>query len=297
MKFTKEEAFEKLKGILTNNGKKTLRMSEKSIEKQLENLMPLVANEEMELSDFVEKVKNTFSVMNSNAEKDNADFVKEWEKNHPASEHPKDEPKKDDEPSDAMAALFPDIPIVIDRFHVIKELLKVLEHIRKGISCKIKEQKERASLKNNRFLILASSENLTEVQYKRIQELFKEYPQFETPYLLKEAFRSIYATAKTKTEAEKMYKEWCESCHEENIMEFDGFMATVSNWHDEIFAYFDLSGDNRTNTQTESLNNRIKEIAGNGRGYSFDILRDKAVFMKETTRPYGHFDFTAFDNE
>lgn len=104
MKFTKEEAFEKLKGILTNNGKKTLRMSEKSIEKQLETLMPLVANEEMELADFVEKVKNTFSVMNSNAEKDNSDFVKEWEKNHPAPKPPKNETPNDDEQS-AMAAL------------------------------------------------------------------------------------------------------------------------------------------------------------------------------------------------
>ena len=105
MKFTKEEAFEKLKGILTNNGKKPLRMSEKSIEKQLENLMPLVANEEMELADFVEKVKSTFSVMNSNVEKDNADFVKEWEKNHPVTETPKNDPPKNDEPSDAMGAL------------------------------------------------------------------------------------------------------------------------------------------------------------------------------------------------
>lgn len=198
---------------------------------------------------------------------------------------------------DAVASLFPDIPIVIDRFHVIKELLKVLESIRKGLSRKIKEQKERASLKNNRFLILGSSENLSEVQYKRIQELFNDYPQFEVPYLLKESFRSIYATAKSKTEAEKLYKEWCDECHEENITEFDRFMATVDNWHDEIFAYFDLSGDNRTNAQTESLNNRIKEIAGSGRGYSFDILRDKAVFMKETTRQYSHFDFNDFDME
>lgn len=198
---------------------------------------------------------------------------------------------------EAVATLFPNIPIVIDRFHVIKELLKVLERIRKGISSKIKEQKERASLKNNRFLILTSCEDLTEVQYKRIQELFEDYPQFETPYLLKEAFRSIYATAKTKTEAEKMYKKWCESCYEENITEFDGFMATVSNWHDEIFAYFDLTCDNRANAQTESLNNRIKKIAGEGRGYSFDILRDKAVFMKETTPSCGHFDFNNFDTE
>lgn len=104
MKFTKEEAFEILKGILTNNGKKTLRMSEKSINKQLESLMPLIANEEMELNDFVEKVKDTFGVMNSNTEKDNSDFVKQWEKDHPVA---KPYPVKNDDPNpdDAMAKL------------------------------------------------------------------------------------------------------------------------------------------------------------------------------------------------
>lgn len=106
MKFTKEEAFEKLKGILTNNGKKTLRMSEKSINKQLESLMPLIANDDMELDDFVSKVKDTFSVMNSNAEKDNSDFVKQWEKDHP-TKPTNPEPPKDNEPKhdDAMAKM------------------------------------------------------------------------------------------------------------------------------------------------------------------------------------------------
>ena len=100
MKFTKEEAFESLKGILTNNGKKPLRMSEKSVNRQLESLIPLIANDDMELNDFVAKVKDTFSVMNSNAEKDNSDFVKQWEKDHPQvnPEPPKpNEPAPDDD--------------------------------------------------------------------------------------------------------------------------------------------------------------------------------------------------------
>lgn len=105
MKFTKEEAFEKLKGLLTNNGKKDLQMSERSVNEQLEVLMPLIANEEMGLDDFIGKVKASFEVMNSNAKKDNSDFVKEWEKNHPVTERPKNEPAQNNEPSDAMAAL------------------------------------------------------------------------------------------------------------------------------------------------------------------------------------------------
>lgn len=105
MKFTKEEAFEKLKGLLTNNGKKDLQMSERSVNEQLEVLMPLIANDEMELDDFIVKVKTSFEVMNSNAKKDNSDFVKEWEKNHPVTEPPKNDPPQNNEPSDAMAAL------------------------------------------------------------------------------------------------------------------------------------------------------------------------------------------------
>lgn len=105
MKFTKEEAFEKLKGLLTNNGKKDLQMSERSVNEQLEVLMPLIANAEMELDDFIGKVKTSFEVMNSNAKKDNSDFVKEWEKNHPVTEPPKNDPPQNNEPSDAMAAL------------------------------------------------------------------------------------------------------------------------------------------------------------------------------------------------
>ena len=105
MKFTKEEAFEKIKGLLTNNGKKDLQLSERSVNEQLEVLMPLIANEEMELNDFIGKVKSSFEVMNSNAKKDNSDFVKEWEKNHPVTEPPKNDPPQNNEPSDAMAAL------------------------------------------------------------------------------------------------------------------------------------------------------------------------------------------------
>ena len=57
MKFTKEEAFEKIKGLLTNNGKKDLQMSERSVNEQLEVLMPWIANEEKECTDFIRKVK------------------------------------------------------------------------------------------------------------------------------------------------------------------------------------------------------------------------------------------------
>ena len=116
MKFTKEQAFEILRSNPTNRGKKTLRMSEKSINAQLDTLIPLVANDEMELNDFIEKVKPTFATMNSNAEKDNSDFIKQWKEQHP-EQNP--DPKNTEPPKPAPEN--PEIKAMMDRIAALEK--------------------------------------------------------------------------------------------------------------------------------------------------------------------------------
>lgn len=121
MKFTKEQAFEILRSNLTNGGKKTLRMSEKSINAQLDTLIPLVANDEMELNDFIEKVKPTFATMNSNAEKDNSDFIKQWKEQHPdPSPDPSPDPNKPD-PTKPITTNNPEIKAMMDRIAALEK--------------------------------------------------------------------------------------------------------------------------------------------------------------------------------
>lgn len=107
MKFTKEDAFESLKRELTNNGRKTLRMSEKSLDKLTESLMSEFADDETGLPDFVSKVKGLLEVFNSNIEKDRSDFIKQWKEEHPESEPPKsaETPKKEESENPEMKAL------------------------------------------------------------------------------------------------------------------------------------------------------------------------------------------------
>ena len=71
-------------------------MSERSIDAQLDALIPLIANDDMELDDFIEKVKSSFTVMNSNVEKDNSDFVKKWEREHKKNDDDGDDGKATD---------------------------------------------------------------------------------------------------------------------------------------------------------------------------------------------------------
>ena len=76
-------------------------MSEKSLQKQLETLIPLIADEDMELEAFVEKVKPSFDVMNSNAEHDRSSFIKKWNDEHKEKSE-EEEGNKEDEATKAL---------------------------------------------------------------------------------------------------------------------------------------------------------------------------------------------------
>ena len=69
MKFTKDDARKELSTQMTAKGEK-LNLSERSLNEQLDALIPLVANEEMELADFVTKVLPIFKTADANVRND-----------------------------------------------------------------------------------------------------------------------------------------------------------------------------------------------------------------------------------
>ena len=83
MKFTTEQAIEKLKAYLTNDGKKPLRISDRTLKEHVENLAALVADEEMELDDFFTKVKSSFDSINANVGDDVSKAIKDYKENNP----------------------------------------------------------------------------------------------------------------------------------------------------------------------------------------------------------------------
>lgn len=58
----------------------------------------------------------------------------------------------------------------------------------------------------------------------------------------------------------------------------------MERWRTEVFAYFECG---ITNAVTENRNSLIKTIYRNGRGYTFDVIRAKALLappLPNTTR-------------
>lgn len=107
MKFTNEQAFESLKSELTNKGRKTLRMSERTLKALTDNLVNKLADEEMGLPDFVETALDFLNPVNDNIGKDKSDFVKNWEKEHPTDPKSVETPPTEPKPTDnsELAAL------------------------------------------------------------------------------------------------------------------------------------------------------------------------------------------------
>lgn len=110
MKFTEEEAYKELVAQMTSKGE-TLQISERTMKAMLKRYYSKFANDETELSDFVKDNIDDFKEVDGQTRKDNADFIKNYQKANPIKkeEHidkPNNEPKSELETLMAeMAAL------------------------------------------------------------------------------------------------------------------------------------------------------------------------------------------------
>ena len=179
---------------------------------------------------------------------------------------------------DAVTSELPGVPMIIDKFHVIKHLNEALDSIRKQEQDKL-TAKERTHTKRNRWLLLTNKDDLKGMDVFKLQDLLYSFPQFKEPHQLKEDFRDIYK-AGDRDSAELMFEEWAEKACK--YKQYKAFIEMVNNWHTEIFNYFDYE---YTNAATESLNRVSKEVSAKGRGYKFEVLRAKMIYATTASKP------------
>lgn len=101
MKFTKENAYKELVAKMTAKGEK-LNLSERSINEQLEKLITLIANDETELVDFIEKSLPFFKTADANVRNDVSVGIKDYIDKNPKVEEPKPQEPKSQEGNEEM---------------------------------------------------------------------------------------------------------------------------------------------------------------------------------------------------
>ena len=175
---------------------------------------------------------------------------------------------------DAARLVLPNAVPVIDKFHVVKMANEAVESARKALRETL-SAKQRKGLLHDRFLLLKRRSSLTDQQHFILEGWTLNYPSLAHVYEAKEAFYEIY-DYQTRAEAELAYDDWKAGIPSGVRGYFGDLVRAMDNWHQEIFNYFDHPV---TNAYTESINNQIKTIYRQGRGYSFEILRARALFV------------------
>lgn len=187
---------------------------------------------------------------------------------------------------DAAQAVFPGLPVVIDKFHLVRMANRAMDDVRtelaKGeVKAVGRDWMRRKSLLRMRY------KNLDERGRFNLQMWLDNEPDVATAYRLKEAFYDIY-DAPNRADAADSLDAWRKSIPAEmkkGKKSFQPLLTSTRNWREEMLNYFDHP---ISNGYTEALNGVAKVINRSGRGYSFEVLRARLLFMnKGRSQPRG----------
>lgn len=177
--------------------------------------------------------------------------------------------------------VLPNAVIVIDKFHVIQEINRCVDNVRKDLQNHYRSQGyDIRVFKQSRTLFMTNWEDLSHYATDKLNDWFMRFPELYEAYMVKETFRDIYANAKSYIEASKMFNDWLNA-----VPDWERFRAmknTFADRKEHIINYWKYQW---TNAYTESVNNSIKKIEKAGRGYKFDVLRDRCILSINNPAP------------
>lgn len=180
---------------------------------------------------------------------------------------------------DAARIVFPGLPVVIDKFHLVKKANEGLEAVR------IKVQREkpkpvRVAWKRSRKLLLMRYSRLNDKGRLNLDMWLDNEPEVGQAYWLKERLFNIYSMP--KDEAIAAFDSFPDEVPASMKKEFNDLTRAMRNWRTEILNFFDYP---ITNGYTEAFNGVAKVMNREGRGYTFSNLRARLLVKNPRLLP------------
>lgn len=194
----------------------------------------------------------------------------------------------------AVKELIPSAMVVIDRFHVVSHISTATQSAKKQIVENLKvsvkamppgPDKDRKlqllrDLGKDSYLFKFGKKKIEKSTQRQefLLQLCNEFPELRDLYTVKRNAERIYEDATTAEDAMNLFDVFKKSIPKNDpaYQEFHKFENMFIHWNKEILNYF-RSGKQFTNAATEGLNNQIKMINNEGKGYSFETLRAKCI--------------------
>lgn len=165
----------------------------------------------------------------------------------------------------AVIEVFPKrVKIVIDRFHVMKNLNEALTKCRREIQRGMSKE-DRDELKGLRWVLVKNEANLDDEEKAKLKTMYRKCPELRTCHKLKEEFRSIFEEETNRSKAKTRLQAWKRRVKKTGLKSLDGFLSTLDNWQEWILNYF--SSGKITNGVVEGINNKLKLIKRRAYGY------------------------------
>lgn len=165
----------------------------------------------------------------------------------------------------AVKELFPNAITTVDKFHVISNCETALDNVRRReASCREKRKYEKLS--KTKYIWLKNSENLTDKQRKKLEELLEvEYLDTVKAYDMKLRLQDFYSSHDAYDERlcydfEDLVLSLCNCA----IHEMNKFGQMLARNAVEILNYFETK---RTNAILEGFNSKISIIKNRARGF------------------------------
>jgi transposase len=168
--------------------------------------------------------------------------------------------------------MLPGVPVVVDKFHVVRMANYCMERVRIRLQKK-RVKKERALWLQSKHVLNRRNATLKDKDRLNLDIWLANEPELAAAYALKEAFYAIYDLPKAKAAA--AFDAYPATVPPMLKHDFKVLLTAMKNWRTEILAYFDHP---ITNAYTEAVNGVAKVINRSGRGYSFEVLRARLLF-------------------
>jgi transposase len=150
---------------------------------------------------------------------------------------------------------FPKAKVIIDKYHVVRQVLWDFEKVRKTEQQSFSDQR-RKYFKRSRRLLLKNPKHLSEEEADQVAVMLETSRRLREAYHLKNKFLDFMQSVNRHAAAERL-RNWVLLAEFDNLPEFKTSLTAIHNWDQYILNAFDY---HYTNGFTEGCNNKIKVL-------------------------------------
>lgn len=150
---------------------------------------------------------------------------------------------------------FPKAKVIIDKYHVVRQVLWDFEKVRKTEQQRFSDQR-RKYFKRSRRLLLKNPKRLSEEELDQVAIMLETSQRLREAYHLKNKFLDFMQSENRHAATERL-RNWVLLAEFANLPEFKTSLTAIHNWDQYILNAFEFP---YTNGFTEGCNNKIKVL-------------------------------------